>query len=171
MALEIERKFLLLNDDWRADVAPPQVIRQGYLLMEEKSSVRIRTSKTGYIERAYITIKSGIGIVRTEHEVSIDYSEAQKLLKEVAKTSVILEKERYKIASGRHVIEVDVFGGANQGLVVAEVELGAADEVFLRPAWLGVEVSHDKRYYNINLVTHPFRDWIREVTKHGRKLG
>jgi len=155
MATEIERKFLVLNDDWRRDVSSETRYRQGYLSIRETASVRVRRGG----DRAFLSIKSGKSALRRlEFEYEIPLVDAEQILDEVIDLPVI-DKTRYLAPLGGHVWEVDVFAGANEGLVVAEVELGSEDEVFERPAWLGEEVSQDPRYLNINLVHKPYRDW------------
>ncbi len=152
---EIERKFLLANDDWRAQVDAGVVMRQGYLAATEKSSVRVRIAG----EQANLNIKSAtLGITRQEYEYPIPLADANELLDTLA-NGPLIEKTRYHVRHGSHTWEIDVFAGDNQGLVVAEIELSAEDEVFERPAWLGDEVSDDPRYYNVCLVKHPFKNW------------
>ncbi len=155
VATEIERKFLLRDDSWRADADAGSVMRQGYLIGARRASVRVRISG----ERAHLNIKSAtLGIERQEYEVEIPLTDAEELLDTLCERPLI-EKTRYHVRHDRHTWEIDVFSGDNAGLVVAEIELGSADEAFEKPAWLGQEVSHDKRYYNVCLVTHPYQDW------------
>lgn len=155
MALEIERKFLVCNDDWRARAGEGVRYRQGYLCNSEQASVRVRIGD----RQARLNIKSG-GLVmeRLEFEFPIGLDEAEQLLEQVCRKPLI-EKTRFKIPQGRHCWEVDVFEGDNQGLVVAELELARADEPFERPAWLGEEVTDDTRYYNVCLIDHPYKQW------------
>lgn len=170
MATEIERKFLLANDDWRAQADGGVVMRQGYLCAlsssdepsadrlsadKNKSSIRVRIAG----EQANLNIKSAtLGITRQEYEYAIPLADANELLDTLA-NGPLIEKTRYHVQHGVHTWEIDVFAGDNQGLVVAEVELSSADESFERPSWLGEEVSDDPRYYNVCLVKHPFKDW------------
>lgn len=160
MATEIERKFLLANDDWRAQADAGIQMRQGYLSsfsadVAPKASVRVRIAG----ERANLNIKSAtLGVTRQEFEYPIPVDDANALLDTLAEGPLI-EKNRYHVQHGKHTWEIDVFAGDNQGLVVAEIELGAEDEDFERPGWLGEEVSGDPRYYNVCLVKHPFKDW------------
>lgn len=155
MATEIERKFLLANDDWREQADAGVRMRQGYLAGSEKSSVRVRVAG----EQANLNIKGAtLGITRQEYEYPIPLADAHTLLDSLA-DGPLIEKTRYHVRHGAHTWEIDVFSGDNQGLVVAEVELAAEDEVFARPAWLGEEVSDDTRYYNVCLVKHPYKDW------------
>ena len=155
MATEIERKFLLRDDSWRADADVGTVMRQGYLIGAQRASVRVRISGG----RAHLNIKSAtLGVERQEYEYAIPLADAEELLDTLCERPLI-EKTRYHVRHGEHTWEIDVFSGDNAGLVVAEIELGSADEAFERPPWLGEEVSHDKRYYNVCLVTHPYKDW------------
>lgn len=129
-------------------------MRQGYLSQGGPVSVRIRTSG----ERAWLTVKGpAAGIARAEFEYEVPPADAEEMLT-LARTGVI-DKTRYLIDHGKQVIEVDVFGGDNAGLIVAEVELGAIDEEFIKPAWLGDEVSTDPRYRNSALAERPFSTW------------
>ena len=155
MATEIERKFLLCNDHWRGAADAGQVMRQGYLIGAERASVRVRISG----ERADLNIKGmTLGIERQEYEYAIPLAEAEEMLDSLCERPLI-EKTRYHVRHGEHTWEIDVFSGDNAGLVVAEIELGSADEDFARPDWLGKEVSDDPRYYNVCLVSHPYKDW------------
>ena len=155
MAIEIERKFLVVNDDWRALAAPGVRYRQGYISGSETSSVRVRIEG----EVARLNIKSAtLGVTRREYEYAIPVSDAQEMLKHLCDGSLI-HKWRYHVRHGEHLWEIDIFEGDNGGLVVAEIELDSEDEIFARPAWLGAEVSHDARYYNVYLAQHPFKEW------------
>ncbi len=155
MAIETERKFLVVDDAWRAAAHDAQRLRQGYLNNEERCSVRVRTSA----DRAWLNIKSvTIGAQRQEFEYEIPLEDADKMLDSLC-LKPLIEKVRYFVEAGRHVFEVDVFEGDNTGLIVAEVELDDPDEEFDRPPWLGKEVTHDVRYYNTCLSRHPFKDW------------
>lgn len=155
MAIEIERKFLLVHDGWRAAVSGSQRIRQGYLAGSATASVRVRISG----DSANINIKSAtLGIHRQEFEYPIPVADAAALLDSLAEGPLI-EKTRYHVSHAGHIWEIDEFDGDNAGLVVAEIELSAVDEAFARPDWLGEEVSADPRYYNVALVRHPYKDW------------
>ena len=155
MATEIERKFLLRDDSWRVEVDSSVTIRQGYLAGSEKSSIRIRVAG----DKANINIKSAtLDVTRKEYEYEVPLAEANEILDTLCEGPLI-EKTRYHVHHGAHVWEIDEFIGDNQGLLVAEIELGDADENFERPDWLGEEVSDDHRYYNVCLVTHPYKDW------------
>ncbi|HLF96390.1 MAG TPA: CYTH domain-containing protein [Methylococcaceae bacterium] len=155
MALEIERKFLLLNDDWRRNVRESYHLRQGYLNAVDRCSVRVRTCGN----RAWLNIKGAtVGAQRLEFEYEIPLADADTLLTQLSQGPVI-EKTRYLVDVGAHTWEIDVFEGENAGLVVAEIELEHADEAFVKPSWAGEEVTHDIRYYNTMLARDPFRNW------------
>lgn len=155
MPVEIERKFLLRNDDWRNHVSHSKVIRQGYLAPVSKASIRIRVAG----DNANINIKSAtLDIHRMEYEYPIPLDEALEMLDTLCQSPQI-NKTRHYIPQGKHTWEVDEFYGDNEGLIVAEIELDAIDETFDKPDWLGEEVTKDKRYYNVNLVKHPFKNW------------
>lgn len=155
MPIEIERKFLLKNDSWRSQVSSSARIRQGYLAPVSKASVRVRLDG----ERANINIKSAtLGVRRMEYEYSIPVDEAVEMLDQLCQTPQI-NKTRFKVKRGEHVWEIDEFYDDNEGLIVAEIELGYESETFEKPEWLGEEVSGDARYYNVNLTKHPFKNW------------
>lgn len=154
MPREIERKFLLKNDAWRDLAHRRQVMSQGYLAGTERVSLRVRIAG----DRAHLNIKSG-GLVasRLEYEYEIPVDEARELL--TLCPGPLVEKIRHYVELGGFEWEIDEFGGTNTGLIVAELELDAEDQVFPRPAWLGAEVTHLRRYYNVSLVEHPFSAW------------
>ena len=159
MGIEIERKFLLKNDDWRPLVTGTQVIRQGYLQSglekNQKSSVRIRISN----QRANINIKSvDLSMVRQEYEYEIPLQDAEEMIATLC-DDVVVEKTRYHVPYETHLWEIDVFEGLNSGLQMAEIELSNIDEHFELPEWIGEEVSYDERYYNISLLKHPLSQW------------
>ncbi len=155
MGTEIERKFLLLNDSWRAEINASSKIVQAYLANTGLSSIRIRLQD----EKVNLNIKSmTIGISRTEYEYSLPLGDAKEMIRSLCLRPVI-EKTRYYIKQDLHTWEIDEFKGENQGLQIAEIELSHIDEEFAQPNWLGQEVSDDERYYNVSLVKKPFRDW------------
>jgi len=155
MPTEIERKFLVTNDAWRSKVVASKPYRQGYLPTDPRCSVRVRIEG----EEAKLNIKSGtLGVSRLEYEYAIPLAEAEELLEKLC-VKPLIEKVRNFVEDEEHLWEVDVFEGDNAGLVVAELELEHADQAVRRPAWLGEEVSHDTRYYNVCLVEHPYKDW------------
>ncbi|MDM8542508.1 CYTH domain-containing protein [Desulfococcaceae bacterium HSG9] len=154
MGLEIERKFLLRNDGWRK-LAQGKEYRQGYLSSVKERSVRIRTIE----DTGYLTIKGvSKGAVRMEYEYVIPVDEAREMLEALCEKPLI-EKKRFKIPYQGLIWEVDEFFGENQGLLVAEVELSSETQAFQKPEWVDVEVTHDSRYFNANLVHHPFNKW------------
>ena len=161
MAIEIERKFLLANDGWRAGIERSEPIAQGYLVGAQalrdgtaRASVRARLAG----DQAWLNIKAArLGIERAEFEYPIPVDDAKDLLATLC--DGVLEKTRHHVRVDGVLFEVDEFAGDNHGLVVAEVELPAVDAPFPRPAWLGREVSTLARYYNVNLIAHPYRQW------------
>lgn len=161
MATEIERKFLVLSDTWRSHVTRATRYRQGYLGSAETSSVRVRVSDTN----AYLNIKGAtVGVTRLEYEYPIPSADAHEMLDRLCRKPLI-EKTRHLVDHAGHCWEIDVFEGDNAGLIVAEIELKAEDELFVRPDWLGKEVSDDTRYYNVSLVTQPYKTWGDAPTK------
>ena len=153
MGVEIERKFLLKGEDWRA-LGQPLLLRQGYLSSNPARVVRVRVEG----EQAYMTVKSkSVGATRGEWEYPIPLSDANELL--ALCEPPLVEKFRRKIAFAGNVWEVDEFLGANAGLVVAEIELGSENQSFERPDWIGAEVTHDARYFNSALARHPYSAW------------
>ena len=154
MPEEIERKFLVTGDGWRA-TAQGMHYRQGFLSTEPERTVRVRLAGP----RGSITIKGKtVGARREEFEYEIPVPDAKRMLDALCKRPLI-EKVRYTLPVGRHIWEIDVFGGDNAGLVVAEVELGSEDEAFEKPDWAGEEVTDDPRYFNSNLVAKPYSTW------------
>jgi adenylate cyclase len=155
MPIEIERKFLVRNESWRDAVVSQAHIMQGYLANNANATVRVRVKG----ESAYLTVKGpGLGISRSEYEYPIPVADARAMLQDLA-VSPPVDKVRHRVRVGDHLWDLDVFSGENAGLVMAEIELGAEDEVFERPAWLGAEVSGDPRYFNVNLARNPYRHW------------
>ena len=154
MGVEIERKFLLAGDGWRK-LGEPVLLRQGYLSSNPDRTVRVRIEgATGTL-----TIKGrSVGATRSEWEYEIPLDEAGELLDRLCEQPVI-EKHRRRIAFGAHIWEIDEFLGANQGLVVAEVELEFEEQQFDKPEWIGEEVTHDRRYFNSSLISQPFSAW------------
>ncbi|RLC06474.1 MAG: adenylate cyclase [Deltaproteobacteria bacterium] len=154
MGIEIERKFLIKDDAWRA-LAEGTHYRQGYLNSTKERTVRVRTIN----DKGFLTIK-GIttGATRAEYEYEIPHAEATALLDDLCEKPII-EKNRYKIDFAGFVWEVDEFFGENQGLIVAEVELESEDQAFEKPEWIGEEVTGDPKYFNSNLILNPFAKW------------
>lgn len=155
MAVEIEKKFLVTGDGWRASAGSGIRYRQGYMTETGPASVRVRIGGI----HAHLNIKSAtLDQQRLEYEYEIPVADAEEMLERLC-LKPLVEKTRYEVAYGDHVWEVDVFESDNQGLVVAELELRARDEPFERPPWVGDEVSDDPRYYNVCLVQHPYKNW------------
>ena len=155
MATEIERKFLV-KGPYKNLSSNQLYIMQGYISSQPDRSVRIRTKG----DKGYITIKgkaNSSGISRYEWEKEIPVEEAEDLF-QLCEPGII-EKIRYEIKVGNHTFEVDEFFGDNQGLIVAEIELRNELEDFIRPEWLGEEVTGDSRYYNSSLLKKPFKKW------------
>jgi CYTH domain-containing protein len=153
MAKEIERKFLVLNENWRTG-HPGYACRQGYLHTGDRGTVRVRVMD----DRAFLTVKGkAVGITRDEFEYEIPCHDAEIML--TLCEGLIIEKTRFLVPHQGHTWEVDVFHGENQGLVVAELELSNNAETFELPEWVGEDVSHDRRYTNAYLSQHPFSTW------------
>lgn len=161
MGIEIERKFLLADEGWRAHIVHSQRIAQGYLVGAQaigdgsaRASVRVRRSGG----QAWLNIKAAqLGIARAEYEVALPPEQADEMLASLC--DGVLEKIRHYVRVDGVLFEIDEFLGANAGLVVAEVELPAVDAAYPRPAWLGREVSALARYYNVNLIAYPYAAW------------
>ena len=154
MGVEIERKFLLAGDAWRG-LGQAVLLRQGYLSSTRERVVRVRIEG----HHAMLTIKGpNVGTSRGEWEYPIPLADAKELLDGLCEQPLI-EKYRRRIMYAGMVWEVDEFLGANAGLVVAEIELHSEDQPFEKPDWVGVEVSDDARYYNANLIRHPYSQW------------
>jgi adenylate cyclase len=153
MNMEIERKFLVVGEGWKVSAGAGIACKQGYLVSDEQKTVRVRILG----DRGYLTVKGASdGISRMEFEYEIDYPDAAYMM---LLCGSAVEKIRYRVRYGGLVWEVDVFSGANQGLVMAEVELESEDQVVALPEWIGEEVSDDPRYYNACLARRPFSTW------------
>jgi CYTH domain-containing protein len=156
MGIEIERKFLVKSDGWRAAAESGIDYRQGYLSHESGRTVRVRIAE----RKAYLTVKGAAsGNRRAEYEYEIPVEDAEEMLAMCA--GMVIEKTRFRVPHAGLVWEVDVFAGENAGLIVAEVELESEDQVVPLPEWVGQEVSEEKRYSNSKLSMHPFRRWDR----------
>ncbi len=154
MGVEIEKKFLLADDSWKKECAGT-IYLQGYLCSAEGKTVRVRIAG----HQGYLTIKGKhSGISRLEYEFPIPEEEARSLLNELC-DSLIIHKTRYRKEYGGFIWEIDEFYDDNEGLVVAEIELDREDQPFEKPPWIGREVTHDHRYYNVNLRVHPYSLW------------
>ncbi len=158
MGIEIEKKFLLIGETWRT-LAKSKRFQQGYLSVSKERVVRIRTVENGGEKKGFITIKgTTIGATRSEYEYEIPFIECREMLDQLA-IQPILEKKRYKIEYKGFIWEVDEFLGENKGLKVAEIELDSEDQTFEKPDWIGKEVTGDPKYYNSNLIKHPYSTW------------
>ena len=156
---EIERKFLVIDDSYRALAYAKDEILQGYICSGHGHTVRVRTRG----EKGYLTIKGSSldgGISRFEWEKEITLQDAHELF---TLCSERIEKTRYLIRNGKHVVEVDEFHGENEGLVIAEIELSDVNETYTLPYYLGREVTGDKHYYNAYLCRHPYPTWKDKV--------
>jgi adenylate cyclase len=154
--IEIERKFLVTSTAFLDEFRAKNRIVQGYLSSVPERTVRVRIKG----EKGFLTIKgksSDSGMSRLEWEKEIALEEAEQLLR-LCEAGVI-DKIRYEIPVGKHLYEVDVFSGENEGLILAEIELESENETFEKPNWLGMEVTNDTRYYNAYLNQKPFKTW------------
>lgn len=153
MGIEIERKFLVKNDGWKVRASEGSLCLQGYLVADREKTVRVRVMG----DVGYLTIKGATeGISRMEFEYEIERPDAEYMLMLCDRR---IEKIRYFVEEGGLTWEVDVFEGANAGLVMAEIELDSEEREILVPHWAGEEVSGDQRYYNSYLAIHPFSSW------------
>jgi adenylate cyclase len=154
MATEIERKFLVVGEDWRS-LGDAVEIRLGYLSTVKERTVRVRVMG----DRGYVTVKGiTVGAARTEFEYEIPVADAHQMLDQLCERPII-EKTRSRIDVAGLIWEVDSFNGVNAGLVVAEVELEHEAQEIDPPRWIGEEVTDDPRYFNANLIAHPFTEW------------
>ena len=155
MALEIERKFRVVSDAWRAGVSERALLRQGYLANTARASVRVRTDGHG----GWLSVKAmRPGMSHEEYEAAIPAADAAEMLERLCEGRLI-EKWRHIVVHAGSRWEIDEFLAENAGLVIAELELAAEDAPFERPAWLGAEVTDQERYYNFRLAQQPFRLW------------
>jgi len=154
MGIEIERKFLVRGDAWKA-LASGVAYCQGYLVAEKERTVRVRLVG----DEGFLTIKGPVvGASRAEYEYRIPAVDAQEMLARLCKKPLI-EKNRYKIPQGALVWEIDEFLGENAGLIIAEIELRDEKQAVVLPPWAGPEVTGDPKYYNSNLAKTPFKTW------------
>lgn len=154
MAKEIERKFLI-DLERIGSLEGGTMIKQGYIATADKTAVRARIAGA----KAYLTLKGeNKGVTRAEFEYDIPVEDAEEIIRELCRGPII-EKTRYLVVNFGHTWEVDIFHGDNEGLIVAEIELGSETEKFELPLWVTKEVSGDEKYYNSNLLDHPFKHW------------
>jgi len=154
--IEIERKFLVVSEEYKSESYKSIRITQGFLSTDPERTVRVRIKGN----QGFLTIKgksNTSGTSRFEWEKEIDLQEAEALFKLCKKG--IIDKIRYEVKSNMHIYEIDEFFGDNNGLVVAEIELNSEEEFFEKPNWLGVEVTGEVKYYNSKLSTTPFCEW------------
>lgn len=168
MPQEIERKFLVRGDSYKAMAYGKKRIKQGYICSERGRTVRVRIQNG----EGYLTIKGpsdAAGMSRYEWEHPLSFQEAEELMK-LCEPGMI-DKTRYLVRCGTHVFEVDEFYGDNEGLVVAEVELGSEDEPFDRPSFLGEEVTGQIKYYNSFLMKSPYCKWSENLPENCQNKG
>ncbi|WP_436642389.1 CYTH domain-containing protein [Microbaculum sp. FT89] len=159
MSKEIERKFLVANDGWRAQARSGKRLRQAYLAATGAAAIRVRIADDAV---AFLTIKSATpGMSRDEFEYEIPVADAEAML--AMRVGEIIEKVRYAIPCDDGDLTVDVFSGANAGLVMAEIELASEDVVPALPDWIGDEITRDRRFYNANLAECPFGSWATDA--------
>ncbi len=154
--IEIERKFLVISDEYKTEAFNKIRIVQGFLNTHPERTVRVRIMG----DQGFLTIKgksNEAGTVRSEWEREIPVDEAERLIKLCE--DGIIEKIRYKVKVGNHIFEIDVFVGNNLGLIIAEIELTSEKETFEKPIWLGKEVTGEIKYYNSLLSKHPYKNW------------
>lgn len=154
--IEIERKFLIISDAYKVEAFKSTRIIQGFLNTDKERTVRVRLKG----DKGFITVKgksNNNGLSRFEWEKEISKPDAESLLKLCEKG--IIDKTRYEVKVGKHIFEVDEFSGDNEGLTIAEVELNSEDESFIKPDWLGEEVTGQIKYYNSQLSKEPFNTW------------
>ncbi len=162
MSLEIERKFLVIGDSYKAQAYDASRICQGYICSGGGRTVRVRIRG----EKGYLTIKGPAGpagLARYEFETEVPLADAEQLMR-LCEPGLI-DKTRYLVRCGTHIFEVDEFYGDNEGLVMAEVELGAEDEAYERPDFLGREVTGDRRFYNAHMRRYPFKLWKDDLPR------
>ena len=154
MAIEIERKFLVKRIP-KDKIKYSHHIKQGYVVSDKHKVVRVRKKMDDF----FITIKGNkTGLSRFEFEYQIPEDDAERLFKNFCNEGII-EKTRHYIEHKEHTWELDVFHGENEGLIVAEIELKSESEKISLPNWIGNEVTSDAKYYNMNLINNPFKNW------------
>ncbi|TLY50878.1 MAG: CYTH domain-containing protein [Gammaproteobacteria bacterium] len=162
MGIEIERKFLVTSHAWRTQAARAQRMSQGYLvdsaLVQARQGVRCSLRVRIADASAWLNIKSAdLGVARQEYDYAIPVADAERMLRDFC--NGVVDKTRHYVPHAGLTFEVDEFHGDNAGLIVAELELEAVEQKFSKPDWLGREVSSLPRYYNLNLLAHPYAQW------------
>lgn len=156
-SVEIERRFLLADDGWRAAASAPKLMSQGYISVEKERTVRVRIVGN----QAWLTLKGFLSDVsRSEFEYEIPLADAQQMLETMCPFR--LQKHRYEVVYRGFVFEIDEYFGDNAPLVVAELELPAEDTPFPKPDWLGAEITAEGRFTNAYLSRHPYGSWPSE---------
>lgn len=158
MHTEIERKFLVTGE-YKHLAYSHSHIEQGYMATEAGKTVRFRIRD----DKAYLTIKgpsNNGGMSRYEFETEIPLDDAKELMKLCMPGRI--NKNRWLVKSGKHIVEVDEFFDENEGLVMAEIELESEDEEYIKPEFLGKEVTGDRRYYNSHLMRNPYKNWCND---------
>ena len=154
--VEIERKFLVNSDAFKEEAFAQNRIKQGYLSSVPERTVRVRIKgNKGFLTIKGISNESGMSRFEWEKEIPVD--EAEKLLRLCE--SGVIDKTRFEVKTGNHIVEIDEFYGENEGLIMAEIELKSETDSFKKPVCLGHEVTNDKRYYNAYLSSNPFKTW------------
>lgn len=155
MGREIERKYLVVNDAWRSNVVRRRRFEQGYLAITEDCAVRVRIDG----DRANLNVKNAtLDIERREYEYPVPLADAREMLESMC-AGRVLSKLRHWVDHRGEIWEVDVFEGANRGLVLAEIEIETREQRFAIPDWVGREVSGDERYLNSYLAVTPYTTW------------
>jgi adenylate cyclase len=167
MGQEIERKYLVANDGWRRHAGPGTLYVQGYLSVDPERNVRVRMAGG----KAALTVKRHTASpIRDEFEYQIPAGDADRMLDSIC-IKPLVEKTRYVIQDGKLKWEIDEFSAENRGLIIAEVELEDVRSEIVTPHWVGEEVTDDPRYFNINLVRHPYSEWGQSRASDGISLG
>lgn len=154
--IEIERKFLVKNNSFKNDAFKKIHIKQGFLNSDKERTVRVRLTDS----QGFLTVKGlsgNNGLSRFEWEKEISKTDAEALFELCEKG--LIEKTRHLVETGNHIFEIDEFFGDNEGLIIAEIELNHATELFKKPAWLGEEVTGNIKYYNSQLSKQPYKTW------------
>jgi adenylate cyclase len=166
MGQEIERKYLAASDNWRGKAGPGTLYVQGYLSLDPERTVRVRMAGG----KAALTVKrENTSSIRDEFEYRIPADDADHMLDKIC-IKPLIEKTRYVIQDGNLKWEIDEFSAENRGLIIAEVELQNDRLEIVKPDWVGEEVTNDPRYFNINLVKHPYSEWGQSRTLDGISL-